>query len=507
MKTYTRDGEPADRVPDDAERAAAALRDRHTQHRRPKPPSRGRRSRPATADRSRSAPDSARPSTCGWIAAAKPAWSTSVGAGTTAARPRPARVWQRARRSGRDSTPRSRRARRAHARRPATTTSPVRSTRPRAASAPSNACTSRIATWCWETAAAPPDRAISIRTASRPAATASSIRARPAIIRAAPPAPVRSNPTACWGSLRHAHAGLGQHLRGGVRPYRSSSRCMTTAAARPARRTRWTTTALPSAVTVRSMWARSATSASPRSRPAHARRPATTARRAPRTSSPRSAARPPPAPPDYGAALGRRLLPRGRKRKADRRPLDRHRLPAGLREPRRRTRRDLRWRLPDQLPARTDASLRSARLPARRAGRRRGDLLGPLRGKEETFCQPDPGRCCPAGCTAAEDPDCSLRCGNGAIDFTSGEMCDTGAPPGDPSSSRRPVTTRTDAPTICWSAREPAARCVSTCRRPRFAPGTVAVRTAPTSSSIPTARRCAATASSRTGGALRPPDR
>lgn len=54
--------------------------------------------------------------------------------------------------------------------------------------------------------------------------------------------------------------------------------------------------------------------------------------------------------------------------------------------------------------------------------------------KEETTCRPDPGRCCPVGCTAAEDPDCSLRCGNGAIDFTSGEMCDTGAPPADPSS-------------------------------------------------------------------------
>jgi hypothetical protein len=53
--------------------------------------------------------------------------------------------------------------------------------------------------------------------------------------------------------------------------------------------------------------------------------------------------------------------------------------------------------------------------------------------EEQVSCEPDPGGCCPPGCTAATDPDCSNRCGNSAIDTTLGEVCDTAAPQGDPS--------------------------------------------------------------------------
>jgi len=48
---------------------------------------------------------------------------------------------------------------------------------------------------------------------------------------------------------------------------------------------------------------------------------------------------------------------------------------------------------------------------------------------EEATCRPVKDGCCPAGCTAATDPDCSRRCGNGGIDFFENEECDIGAAP------------------------------------------------------------------------------
>jgi hypothetical protein len=53
--------------------------------------------------------------------------------------------------------------------------------------------------------------------------------------------------------------------------------------------------------------------------------------------------------------------------------------------------------------------------------------------EQETTCQADPGKCCPAGCTADNDPDCSDRCGNGAEDISRGEVCDISLPPSNPS--------------------------------------------------------------------------
>jgi hypothetical protein len=61
--------------------------------------------------------------------------------------------------------------------------------------------------------------------------------------------------------------------------------------------------------------------------------------------------------------------------------------------------------------------------------------------REETNCSLDPDKCCPAGCTSANDEDCSPSCGNGFIETTarreSGpktgpEICETGVPSFDP---------------------------------------------------------------------------
>ncbi|HVR60417.1 MAG TPA: hypothetical protein VMU50_00885 [Polyangia bacterium] len=42
-----------------------------------------------------------------------------------------------------------------------------------------------------------------------------------------------------------------------------------------------------------------------------------------------------------------------------------------------------------------------------------------------TACSPHADGCCPAGCSAATDADCSATCGNGTVDSQSGESCDT----------------------------------------------------------------------------------
>ncbi len=51
--------------------------------------------------------------------------------------------------------------------------------------------------------------------------------------------------------------------------------------------------------------------------------------------------------------------------------------------------------------------------------------------REETECKPASDQCCPSGCKAENDPDCSPGCGNTALDFTRGEVCDIAAPPND----------------------------------------------------------------------------
>jgi hypothetical protein len=42
-----------------------------------------------------------------------------------------------------------------------------------------------------------------------------------------------------------------------------------------------------------------------------------------------------------------------------------------------------------------------------------------------TACSRQADGCCPAGCTAATDADCSPTCGNGVVDNRAGEVCDT----------------------------------------------------------------------------------
>ena len=42
-----------------------------------------------------------------------------------------------------------------------------------------------------------------------------------------------------------------------------------------------------------------------------------------------------------------------------------------------------------------------------------------------TICAPQSDGCCPAGCTAATDADCSATCGNGVVESQAGEVCDT----------------------------------------------------------------------------------
>ena len=48
--------------------------------------------------------------------------------------------------------------------------------------------------------------------------------------------------------------------------------------------------------------------------------------------------------------------------------------------------------------------------------------------REISACGPA-DECCPAGCTSKTDSDCSPSCGDGFLQFTSGEDCDVNAPP------------------------------------------------------------------------------
>jgi hypothetical protein len=48
-----------------------------------------------------------------------------------------------------------------------------------------------------------------------------------------------------------------------------------------------------------------------------------------------------------------------------------------------------------------------------------------------TTCSLTADGCCPAGCDSNTDADCSPRCGDGALEPTLGEICDTGLPAGN----------------------------------------------------------------------------
>ena len=79
--------------------------------------------------------------------------------------------------------------------------------------------------------------------------------------------------------------------------------------------------------------------------------------------------------------------------------------------------------------------------------------------RRSTACEPDRRGCCPAGCTSENDPDCSPLCGDGFVESTQGEECDIAAL----AARARPLPdlvrrTATRAPTIAWSAPAPAPR-------------------------------------------------
>ena len=501
-----------DRVPDDAQRAAAALRDRQTGASTSTPRTRrASPSPPVTADRSRSTPASARPSTCASTAAAAPASSTAAAARR---RRRPADVEpplrQRARRSGRDlrHRDRGRRSRRVPAvlRRPR----PVHdATRPPAATARSACPHEEIPTWCPATAAAPrarsdtdPDCSPTCRNGvvdpGETCDTRDHARRRRRL-------PDRIRVRAGCG-LRHrmlVSAGTCSAVCVRYPDRRQSGKCSDGCC--PPGATNAVDDDCPTACGNGrdAMRARTATSASRRSRPAPARPPATTASRAPSTSSRRSAARPPASTsrsPRPSPATAAAPWTTTESRPPTARP-DTDCPPScgnGIVEPGETCDGDCPTSCPPP-PVGYDWLLGCLR--AELVGRR-GRLLGPLRdhGGDRLRARSRTAAVPPAA--PSDDRPGLLPCGaaTARIDFTSGEECDTGAPPGDPSSCPTSCAdSQRAAPTIAWSARGPAAAlCVSPADHRASVPATAAVpQTAPTSSSIPTAPPCAATASSR----------
>ena len=167
--------------------------------------------------------------------------------------------------------------------------------------------------------------------------------------------------------------------------------------------------------------------------------------RAARPAIPRPAARPPApttatrAPPRAGGppALQRSLRRHADHRVRGRRRLlpagllhrQRQRLPADLRQRRRRHRRELRPRHHRRPPGRVPQHLRRRRRLHRRPGLRVGrglhaNLRPPVRHR-----LPGRRRLLPTGCTGVNDADCAPRCDDGRIG--AGETCDppTPAPP------------------------------------------------------------------------------
>ena len=170
-----------------------------------------------------------------------------------------------------------------------------------------------------------------------------------------------------------------------------------------------------------------------------------------------------PAPPDHRADLGRRLLPATNGKPTA--TADRHRLPAGLRQRRRRARRDLRRRLPDELPA--PAPTAPLDRPAACAPQLVGDAATCTARcvvDEETACQPDRR-------TAAARPAAPPRQRRRLLAAVRrrrdrrrpAARCATRrVPPGDPGACPTSCARlRTRAPTICLvSAGTCAAACI-----------------------------------------------
>ncbi len=75
-----------------------------------------------------------------------------------------------------------------------------------------------------------------------------------------------------------------------------------------------------------------------------------------------------------------------------------------------------------------------------------------------TTCASQADGCCPAGCTAATDPDCSASCGDGTVQ--SGEVCDTAIAAGLPDAC---PTTCTDADPCTTDLLLSAGTCAATC--------------------------------------------
>jgi hypothetical protein len=69
-------------------------------------------------------------------------------------------------------------------------------------------------------------------------------------------------------------------------------------------------------------------------------------------------------------------------------------------------------------------------------------------------------KCCPAGCTSVNDVDCSPQCGNGGLETTLGEICDTGVTPND---LARCETTCTDTNPCTEDLLLSAGTCNATC--------------------------------------------
>ena len=199
--------------------------------------------------------------------------------------------------------------------------------------------------------------------------------------------------------------------------------------------------------------------------------------------------------PDHDADLGRRLLSAGRDER------DRRRLPAAMRQRRGRARRDA-------------ATVTLARRRVRCRRRTSSDVAGacstrswviPIsapriaRSRSIDACNPyEKDGCCPEGCASAEDPDCSPACGDGFVQTTLGEECDTGLyrPTACPACARPRATTITHARTTTWSAPGRVPRAAFTCPSPNLVPATAAAFRVPRSIWIRTVRPCAATASS-----------
>jgi hypothetical protein len=79
---------------------------------------------------------------------------------------------------------------------------------------------------------------------------------------------------------------------------------------------------------------------------------------------------------------------------------------------------------------------------------------------EVATCSAQTDACCPAGCTWANDPDCSVACGDGFLQPSLGEECEVLSPPGQPDA----CPSSCPAPNRCTEARlVSAGTCAAIC--------------------------------------------